>query len=93
MPETQQMPDDPPIAHTAVAEDEETTDALFRAARRAHVGLDESNGPLHDQVDADALDALTAHHRSRDDSGDFVLVVDLWGRTFVVTHESVRVFP
>ncbi|WP_415382242.1 hypothetical protein [Halosimplex sp. TS25] len=93
MPSPAQVPDDLPIARTAIEADEEATDALLRAAERAHVDLDGPDPQLYDQIDAGALDALTAHHRSRGESGDFVLVADLWDRTFVLTPEAIEVYP
>jgi len=88
-----QLPEDLPVARTAVDGDEEVTDALLRAARRAHVDLDEADPQLYDQIDAGALDALTAHGRTTEDAGDFVLVADLWDRTFVVRPDAVEVYP
>ncbi|QPV62540.1 hypothetical protein I7X12_17685 [Halosimplex litoreum] len=87
-----QIPEDLPIARTAV-DDEAVTDALLRAARRAHVDLDEADPQIYDQIDAGALDALTAHGRATEAAGDFVLVADLWGRTFVVRPDAVDVYP
>jgi len=92
MTPTTRVPDEPPIARTAVDADEDATDALFRAARRAHIDLDEVE-QLHDRVDADALDALLSHHRRGDADGEFTLAVDLWGRTFVVRPGAVEVYP
>ncbi|WP_436924175.1 hypothetical protein [Halosimplex amylolyticum] len=89
----EQVPDDLPVARTAIEADEEATDALIRAAKRAHVDLDGPDSRLYDQTDAGALDALAAHHRSREDTGDFVFVATLWERTFVVTPEAVQVYP
>jgi hypothetical protein len=88
-----QVPEDLPIARTAVDDDEEVTDALLRAARRAHVDLDESDPNIDDQIGAGALDTLTAHARADEAAADFVLVADLWGRTFVVRPDAVEVFP
>jgi hypothetical protein len=93
MTASDQIPADLPIARTAVDDDEETTDALLRAAERAHVDLDEADPQLYDQIDAGALDTLTAHGRATDDAGDFVLVADLWSRTFVVRPDAVEVYP
>lgn len=88
-----QIPADLPVARTAVDDDEDVTDALLRAARRAHVDLDGADPRLYDQIDASALDALTAHGRATEDAGDFVLVADLWDRTFVVRPDAVEVYP
>ncbi|WP_436910355.1 HalOD1 output domain-containing protein [Halosimplex marinum] len=85
------VPDDPPIARAAVGADEDATDALLRAARRAHLDLDEVDS-LHGRIDAGALDALVAHHRRRDTDGEFTLAVDLWGHTFVVRPDAVEVY-
>ncbi|WP_135362905.1 HalOD1 output domain-containing protein [Halosimplex halophilum] len=93
MDATSRIPGDTPIARTAVDDDEEATDALLRAARRAHVDLDEADPQLYDQIDAGALDSLTAHSRANERSGDFVLVADLWDRTFVVRPDAVEVYP
>ncbi|WP_123539143.1 hypothetical protein [Halosimplex salinum] len=93
MSSTEQVPDALPIARTAIEDEEEATDALLRAARRAHVELDGTDPRLYDQIDAGALDALTDHNRSRETSGDFVLVADLWDRTFVVRPTAIEVFP
>jgi len=89
----EQVPEDLPIARTAVVEGEETTDALLRAAQRAHVDLDDDEPSLYDQIDAGALDTLTAHHRSRELDSDFVVVAELWDRTFVITPDSVEAYP
>ena len=40
----------------AVADDEETTDALLRAADSAHVDINDVDFPLYDQTDTSALD-------------------------------------
>ncbi|ELZ24895.1 hypothetical protein C475_11680 [Halosimplex carlsbadense 2-9-1] len=86
------VPDEPPIARIAVDADEEATDGLFRAARRAHIDLDEVE-QLHDRVDADALDTLLSHHRRGDADGEFTLAVGLWDHTFVVRPDTVEVYP
>ncbi|QLH79074.1 hypothetical protein HZS55_18005 [Halosimplex rubrum] len=86
------VPDEPPIAHISIDDDEAATDALFRAARRAHLDLDEVER-LHDQIDAGALDSLLSHHRRSDADGEFTLVADLWDHTFVVRPEAVEVYP
>ncbi|WP_436929643.1 hypothetical protein [Halosimplex halobium] len=93
MTATSRIPEDTPIARTAVGDDEEATDALLRAARRAHVDLDGPDPQLYDQIDAGALDNLTAHNRANEGSGEFVLVVGLWDRTFVVRPDAVEVYP
>jgi len=90
---TKQPTDALPIARTAIDDDEEATDALLRAARRAHVDLDEVDPQLYDQIDAGALDGLVAHHRDRAAGGEFALTVDLWDRTFVVHADAVEVYP
>ena len=92
MTPAEQVSDDLPIARTAVEDDEETTDALLRAADSAHIDLDDVDSPLYDQIDTSALDALTAHHRSRDLDSDFIVVAELWERTFVVTPHAVEVY-
>ena len=89
----EQVPDDLPVARTAVADDEETTDALLRAAGRAHVDVDDVDPLLYDQIDAGVLDTLMAHHCSRDLDSDFVLVAELWERTFVITPHDIEVYP
>jgi len=93
MTPAEQVHDDLPIARTAVEEYEETTDALLRAAERAHVDLDDVEPALYDQIDSGALDLLTAHHRSRNLDSDFVVVAELWDRTFVITPDSVEAYP
>ncbi|MFC7141926.1 HalOD1 output domain-containing protein [Halosimplex aquaticum] len=93
MPGHEQVPNDLPVARTAIEDDEEATDALLRAADRAHVNVDDPDPRLYDQIDPGALDALTAHHRSRDGAAEFVLVAPLWDRTFVVTPDAVEVYP
>lgn len=95
MPDSRQLPDDLPVARTAIEPDEDATDALMRAARRAHIDLDaDGRDPrLQEQVAADALDTLADYHRSHGDARDFVLLVDLWDRTFAVTPDAVEVFP
>jgi len=93
MTATKQSTDPLPIARTAIDDDEEATDALLRAARRAHVDLDDADPQLYDQIDAGALDGLVAHHRGSEANGEFALTVDLWDRTFVVHADAVEVFP
>jgi len=90
MTPAEQVPDDLLIARTAVEKYEETTDALLRAAERAHIDLDDVEPALYDQIEAGALDILTAHHRSRNLDSDFVVVTELRGRTFVITPDSVE---
>ncbi|QLH84062.1 HalOD1 output domain-containing protein [Halosimplex pelagicum] len=85
------VPDEPPVARVGIDADEDATDALFRAARRAHLDLDEVE-QLHDRIDADALDRLLSHHRRSDADGEFTLAVDLWDRTFVVRPDAVEVY-
>jgi len=95
MSELQRVPDDLPVTRTPIDDDEATTDALLRAAKRAHVDLDLEAGDsqLHTQIDADALDRLTDHHESLSTSSDYVIVVELWERTFVIKPDVVEVFP
>ena len=93
MTQAERVPDDLPVARTAVEDDEETTDALLRAAKRAHVDLNDVEPALYDQTEAGALDTLTAHHRSRGLDSDFVVVAELWDRTFVITPDSVEAYP
>ncbi|WP_459191437.1 HalOD1 output domain-containing protein [Halosimplex sp. J119] len=93
MPATEQIPDDLPVARAAIGSDETATDAILRAAERAHVDLDHPSPRLHDQIDADALDALVSHHRSQEGPNDFVFVSKIWDRTFVLTPDSVEVYP
>ncbi|PSP66553.1 hypothetical protein BRC79_07495, partial [Halobacteriales archaeon QH_8_67_27] len=92
MTPAEQAPDNLSVARTAIADDEETTDALLRAADSAHVDIDDVDFPLYDQIDTSALDTLTAHHRSRDLDSDFIVVAEPWERTFVVTLHAVEVY-
>lgn len=95
MAKMQRVPDDLPGTRTPIEDDEAATDALLRAAKRAHVGLraESEDSQLHTQIDADALDRLTDHHESVPTASDYVIVVELWDQTFVIKPDVIEVFP
>jgi len=90
-----EIPDRTPIGRTAIGADEAASDALARAAKRGHpdLALLVDDPEMGDQIDAEALDALVAHRRSRGPDGQFVLATELWGLLFVVTTDAVEVSP
>ena len=88
---TRAKTDDTPLARTRI-DDERPSDALLRAAERAHVGLGGCERTLHDQADADALDRLLSALASRPVDGECRVRVDLWDCRFVVTPGVVEVY-
>jgi len=78
---------------TAIRDDELPSDAILRAADDADVSLDSEGPLLYNYVDVDALNRLLSVARSDAASDDCTVEITLWDRPFVVTPESVEVYP
>ena len=87
-----ELPNRSPDASTAVEPGEPATDALVRLAERVGVDITETDPRLQEVADGSALDRLFDVRDPPTDDERAVLVLELWGRLFVLTPAMIEVY-